>query len=496
MVNESHGSRNAAASSISILAEAALEFAAQGWSVFPLQPRGKRPNGELAPHGHLNATTDRDVVAGWWQSSPDANIGIACAPNLVVVDVDPRNGGDASLKKLFADAGVDGFNTLTVRTGGGLHYYFQPPGFEIKTSALGDGIDVKSNGYVVAPPSIHPAGPSYCWQNPETPMAPMPPWLREKLRSKQEDRSRPRSTVDAPIAEGARNDTLFRIGSGLRATGLSKEAILAELLEQNRRRCSPPLPEQEVRAIASSASSYAPGAGSVLVSIPLTEVSIDHLNGCAIFSGLLRFESVSRRGGGIQAVIHNGREVRQIRWVCQAELNSFAKSQAVFGAAGVFIPTPRKGDIRVAWEQAARLITLLADGDRIDTGDPVECEAQDWIMRTYAAAGFPSADGEQKMAGFMATLEVYRRDPVAKMAPPCVFVAEERVWVHIPSWRSWLGTPAGLNRHYLVKELRDGLAALGFKPVADVRRGAGGKRYRLDLWCAPIPCWMVGDETQ
>ena len=51
---------------------AALEYAARGWPVFPLVPRGKTP---LTAHGFKDATTDEAQIRIWWTETPDANIG-------------------------------------------------------------------------------------------------------------------------------------------------------------------------------------------------------------------------------------------------------------------------------------------------------------------------------------------------------------------------------------------------------------------------------------
>jgi putative DNA primase/helicase len=64
----------------------------------------------------------------------------------------------------------------------------------------------------------------------------------------------------APIKDGKRNDTLFRLGCGMRGRGMSPGSILAALLAENAARCEPPLPEGEVRDIAGGlARRYAPG---------------------------------------------------------------------------------------------------------------------------------------------------------------------------------------------------------------------------------------------
>jgi putative DNA primase/helicase len=61
------------------------------------------------------------------------------------------------------------------------------------------------------------------------------------------------------IRDGARNDTLFRHGSSLRAQGLDQEQIRAALERINVTRCASPLDAAELDAIAKSAARYDPG---------------------------------------------------------------------------------------------------------------------------------------------------------------------------------------------------------------------------------------------
>ncbi|MBL8696034.1 MAG: bifunctional DNA primase/polymerase, partial [Planctomycetes bacterium] len=114
----------------SSMLECALELARRGWPAFPCSPpydsspqRGKRP---LCPHGFKDATTDEAALRTWWTRWPDANVGLATGSpsGLIVVDVDPRNGGLESLASLPEwKAHIE--QTLCVRTGGGgFHAYF------------------------------------------------------------------------------------------------------------------------------------------------------------------------------------------------------------------------------------------------------------------------------------------------------------------------------------------------------------------------------------
>jgi hypothetical protein len=135
------------------LQQVATEYAQQGLSVLPLEPRGKRPIGRLVKRGHLSASADPEVVGSWWAKVPDANIGIACSlSGIVVFDIDRRNGGERP------DCLPD---TFTVETGDGEHLYYCAPADFSPAQVDDEGIDVKWNGYVVAAPSIHPNGKTY-----------------------------------------------------------------------------------------------------------------------------------------------------------------------------------------------------------------------------------------------------------------------------------------------------------------------------------------------
>src|SRR3954468_4151831 len=76
-------------------------------------------------HGHKDASRDADQVATWWKACPSANVGVRTGEGLVVLDVDPRNGGASTLRELVARHGALP-NTWTVHTGGGgMHFYFR-----------------------------------------------------------------------------------------------------------------------------------------------------------------------------------------------------------------------------------------------------------------------------------------------------------------------------------------------------------------------------------
>lgn len=142
------------------LRNAACEYADRGWSLIPLRPGHKQP---VTRNGIYDATDDLVVVFKWWTAMPEANVGVVCNPSgLVVLDVDPRHGGDDTMAEREKQWGrLPG--TIEAETGGGgWHSYFRHPTGALR-GKLGDGLDVKDHGYVVAPPSLHSSGRHYIW---------------------------------------------------------------------------------------------------------------------------------------------------------------------------------------------------------------------------------------------------------------------------------------------------------------------------------------------
>lgn len=167
------------------ICNAALAYARLGLSVLPLEPGGKAPLGKLAPRGALTATAACGAIRHWWRSEPSANIGIAL-PGLLVVDVDPRNGGSIEILQ-----GLGTFpKTWTARTGGGgWHVLFRLPktaDLRSRTNFL-PGIDIKTgrSAFVVASPSLHSSGRRYEWligHSPGScPLPAAPAWLLRRL---------------------------------------------------------------------------------------------------------------------------------------------------------------------------------------------------------------------------------------------------------------------------------------------------------------------------
>lgn len=157
------------------LGGAAMAYAAKGVPIFPCDPATKRP---LIAHGFKDASTDPATVENWWKLWPDASIGMPTGkPSGVwVLDVDDPEAFEANAPRLP--------RTRRVKTGKGFHLYWRQdeatqvrnaqrhaktgwpfpamPGAEVR----GDG------GYVIVPPSRHPLGRQYTWEDECEPAGP------------------------------------------------------------------------------------------------------------------------------------------------------------------------------------------------------------------------------------------------------------------------------------------------------------------------------------
>jgi Bifunctional DNA primase/polymerase, N-terminal len=238
--------------------DAALCYADRGWPVVPMhwighdgscsckkgrecRSPGKHPRTE---HGYGSATTDTGSVRVWFRQMPLANVGISTGAEsrIVVLDVDTRHNGEASLAELEKIHGVLA-PTVTARSGGGgWHYYFAHPGGKVPSvNGFAEGLDLKADGNqgVVAPPSGHLSGGVYGWADGYSPqeidLAPCPTWLLELAKThKREQSNRARAIVetggDGSIPVGQRYDRCVDMAVELRRQGHSEEQIANQLV--------------------------------------------------------------------------------------------------------------------------------------------------------------------------------------------------------------------------------------------------------------------------
>lgn len=249
--------------------DAAHLYATRGWPVLPCHTSlhdncscAEADCASPAKHpriagGLRNATVDHHQIERWWRRWPDANVALRTgAPSgLVVVDIDPRHGGDDTLARVQRDHGALPEGRRVATGGGGLHVYFRHPGGTIRNHAgrLGPGVDLRGDGgYVLAPPSHHASGGTYELLPGPRCLPDLPDWIAEPPTPPRD--ARPLSTVSRVAAheawadaalrgelqrlgqavEGTRNDTLNRvayrlgqiIGAGLLPEQATRDALI------------------------------------------------------------------------------------------------------------------------------------------------------------------------------------------------------------------------------------------------------------------------------
>jgi hypothetical protein len=245
---------------MSILGDHALAYAKRGLWVFPCKPRSKEPG---TWHGLKDATTDENIIAGWWRGNPHFNIGIATGEKsgVFVVDIDGED-GIRSMADLEDRHGVLP-PTVESTTGRGLHLFFAyPEGRVVRNSveALAPGVDVRGQGgSVIAPPSIHPRC-AYAWAaDSAKAFGAAPDWLLALIAKPTNTRPRAaapeqwRALVQG-VSEGARDSSITKLAGHLLRRRVDPIVVLALLQGFNATYCSPSLPEDDIVRIVDSIS--------------------------------------------------------------------------------------------------------------------------------------------------------------------------------------------------------------------------------------------------
>lgn len=233
----------------------ALHYAGLGLAVFPIKPGSKQP---LTDHGLKDASKEPVQIERWWTRWPTANIGIAtgaASDGLVVIDldVDKDKGidGRVTLREWEAEHEKLPDSTWLAITGrGGYHYFYHDTSAIRNRTGIYEGIDIRGDGgYIVAPPSVHPNGNTYEWEQ-----DPMLYPLAEANGAVFDFLVGPVSREPEPILfelpeqipDGQRTTAMVKLVCSQQAKGLSDEAIRAAVRAENEAKCVPPLTDQEL----------------------------------------------------------------------------------------------------------------------------------------------------------------------------------------------------------------------------------------------------------
>ncbi len=203
----------------------------QGWSLLPVAKRSKTPLLEWKKFTQERPTIE--TVKEWFKQWPECELGIITGSisNLIVIDLDGIEGIKEGLKLGLR-------SSVVAITGKGKHLYYKWQE-NIKNSVrIRPGIDIRAeNGFVLAPPSIHPNGKRYRWERfvpSQLQVFPSKLITQTTTFNKQSEtiQPKPQGWIAAALEEmriGNIDDTLFTVCSRLRHDGYSEKDALVLL---------------------------------------------------------------------------------------------------------------------------------------------------------------------------------------------------------------------------------------------------------------------------
>lgn len=257
-----------------------LEWAGQGYAVYPLVANTKTPL--KGSHGYKDASNDTGKVTEWLASDKGINVGMSLAPShLLVVDIDrhtnaageAKSDGVASIKRLAEDGKLLPSDTYIEQTpANGLHYFFKYRGKSLpQREALYPGVDVLTRAVVVSPSVIEGRQYKPIGANKLADIKPVPKWLLDELQGRKTNVSAERASFTRKTwagrmlddlvggtGVGDRNVYLTSLIGKLFNTGCQTETAYELLLFANDR-LETPLPGHEVNQIFKSILKRAAG---------------------------------------------------------------------------------------------------------------------------------------------------------------------------------------------------------------------------------------------
>jgi len=251
----------------------ALRAAMRGFKVFPLLEGIKSPRDK----GWFDsATKNGGEIAKLFEGSNRYNIGISTSDNLLVLDVDVKNGkgGLESLARL--DLPMSLLDTFTMWTpSGGFHYYFHATPTVNSVEKLGPGLDTRGyHGYVIGEGSQLTGHSSPYRIHNDAPIRDAPLWLVHKLGEPRERRKQgyddvaPDDLIAIQLAErlleessGAvenegGNNYAYMLANRLKDVGVGELTAWRLMSELWNDRCDPPFPEDQLQRLVANAYTY------------------------------------------------------------------------------------------------------------------------------------------------------------------------------------------------------------------------------------------------
>lgn len=178
--------------------EAAASYLARGWQAIPVKQGTKEPAvkfKQLATADYPSHNFD-----WFWQHQTQAGVAILMRPSgLLVVDCDSRGAVLEAIRNT-----PEPCNNIVLSTKGAHFYYRRPadtPPLRTVKRGASQAIDILADGYMVAPPSVHPSGHRYEWAA-TGPLQDAPDWACGLLAAIRE-RSIGQTHIDPHAVAGA-----------------------------------------------------------------------------------------------------------------------------------------------------------------------------------------------------------------------------------------------------------------------------------------------------
>ena len=142
--------------------QAALAYMARGWLAIPMKPGTKEPAVKFKELQAQDFVVPHIPREGYFQEEPGAGVGVLLRPShLLVVDCDSAAAGAEAVRNT-----PERCNNVVLSTKGAHLYYRRPdhcPPLRTVKRGASQAIDILADGYIVAPPSVHPSGYRYQW---------------------------------------------------------------------------------------------------------------------------------------------------------------------------------------------------------------------------------------------------------------------------------------------------------------------------------------------
>ena len=238
----------------------AISYAKMGISVFPIIPLSKKP---ATKNGFKDATTNIEQIRRWWKDNPNYGIAIATGKvsgNIFVIDcdVDENMGynGYHALQDYCRENQVEFPDTVMALSGRkGSHFYYRAKsGYCVKSrTGIIEGVDIRGEGgYIICPPTIHPNGTAYEWEQDFNDIAiadatqDVYDFLEQKDKTEQ---SGEQFTLPDTIPQGMRNTTFYKLACSLQAKGLSDEVITEVVMKEAEKRSVPAMGKDDIEEL-------------------------------------------------------------------------------------------------------------------------------------------------------------------------------------------------------------------------------------------------------